>query len=310
MSELRSLIKRTLSLLQHIPGCLVTIDRGTTQFMNQQSDHTANESPSASGDIQTMATSVLQTQTRNSCRTTSPDVSATFPRWHDRLAEHSAEHNLDHSSGTIPHPALIQGKVQVDPSIEAPRNRSLNIAEHSQSELLVMLAALLSKITCSNDNLQASSNNLPNPAVGSPLMAFHARNIPSISIQSYLTRILKYCPMSSDIFLSLLVYFDRMSNAPNTKTCSQHLTTFSSTKQLMGDTVYTFSIDSYNVHRLVITGIVVASKFCSDVFYTNSRYAKVAYVSYSTKVKFSNPIGWWSPAFRAESLGIPISIDE
>lgn len=36
-----------------------------------------------------------------------------------------------------------------------------------------------------------------------------------------------------------------------------------------------FAIDSYNVHRLVIAGITVASKFFSDVFYTNSRYAKV-----------------------------------
>ncbi|KAG6821892.1 hypothetical protein H0H93_006888, partial [Arthromyces matolae] len=33
-------------------------------------------------------------------------------------------------------------------------------------------------------------------------------------------------------------------------------------------------IDSYNVHRLVIAGVTVASKFFSDVFYTNSRYAK------------------------------------
>jgi hypothetical protein len=36
-----------------------------------------------------------------------------------------------------------------------------------------------------------------------------------------------------------------------------------------------FCVDSYNVHRLVIAGITVASKFFSDVFYTNSRYAKV-----------------------------------
>ncbi|EEB97890.1 hypothetical protein MPER_02696 [Moniliophthora perniciosa FA553] len=37
----------------------------------------------------------------------------------------------------------------------------------------------------------------------------------------------------------------------------------------------TFVIDSYNIHRLVIAGVTVASKFFSDVFYTNSRYAKV-----------------------------------
>lgn len=37
-----------------------------------------------------------------------------------------------------------------------------------------------------------------------------------------------------------------------------------------------FVVDSYNVHRLVIAGVTVSSKFFSDVFYTNSRYAKVS----------------------------------
>lgn len=36
-----------------------------------------------------------------------------------------------------------------------------------------------------------------------------------------------------------------------------------------------FAVDSFNVHRLLIAGVTVASKFFSDVFYTNSRYAKV-----------------------------------
>ena len=36
-----------------------------------------------------------------------------------------------------------------------------------------------------------------------------------------------------------------------------------------------FAVDSFNIHRLIISGITVASKFFSDVFYTNSRYAKV-----------------------------------
>lgn len=36
-----------------------------------------------------------------------------------------------------------------------------------------------------------------------------------------------------------------------------------------------FVVDSYNIHRLVIAGVTCASKFFSDIFYTNSRYAKV-----------------------------------
>jgi len=36
-----------------------------------------------------------------------------------------------------------------------------------------------------------------------------------------------------------------------------------------------FVVDSFNIHRLVIAGVTCASKFFSDIFYTNSRYAKV-----------------------------------
>ena len=78
-----------------------------------------------------------------------------------------------------------------------------------------------------------------------------------VTCVSYLLRILKYCPASNEVFLSLLVYFDRMS------------------KLSLEATGRTFVIDSYNIHRLVIAGVTVASKFFSDVFYTNSRYAKV-----------------------------------
>ncbi|KII96042.1 hypothetical protein PLICRDRAFT_67020, partial [Plicaturopsis crispa FD-325 SS-3] len=88
-------------------------------------------------------------------------------------------------------------------------------------------------------------------------LSFHARNVPTISLESYLLRILKYCPTTNEVFLALLVYFDRMSAL-----CEKA-------------TGRAFVIDSYNVHRLVIAGVTVASKFFSDVFYTNSRYAKV-----------------------------------
>lgn len=96
---------------------------------------------------------------------------------------------------------------------------------------------------------------------------FHARNIPTISIESYLLRILKYCPTTNEVFLSLLIYFDRMSkSAHNAHDDADE----AGTRRGPG-----IIIDSYNLHRFVITGITVASKFFSDVFYLNSRYAKV-----------------------------------
>lgn len=137
----------------------------------------------------------------------------------------------------------------------------------------------------------------------SSTLCFHARNVPSISIESYLLRILKYCPATNEVFLSLLIYFDRMSKMGTSATpsASKSASTTSTldlpetTDELVSSVAQQakaqeqngsdqaihagmkgFAIDSYNVHRLVIAGVTVASKFFSDVFYTNSRYAKVS----------------------------------
>lgn len=121
-----------------------------------------------------------------------------------------------------------------------------DLVEYPTSDTIKIVTHLLERITKTNDRLQQPSRHT------SPYACFYARAVPSIDIKSYLARILKYCPCTNECFLSLLVYFDRMSRNSSG-----------------------LRIDSYNIHRLVITGIMVASKFFSDVFYTNARYAKV-----------------------------------
>ncbi|OAD79219.1 cyclin [Phycomyces blakesleeanus NRRL 1555(-)] len=131
---------------------------------------------------------------------------------------------------------------------------SYDLANHPPADTIKMLTGLLERITKTNDKLYAASvesGRHPHPRA-SAYTCFHARSIPNIDIHSYLNRILKYCPCANECFLSLLVYFDRMSRNSSG-----------------------LRIDSYNIHRLVISGIMVASKFFSDIFFTNSRYAKV-----------------------------------
>ncbi|KAJ6510222.1 cyclin-domain-containing protein [Mycena vitilis] len=169
----------------------------------------------------------------------------------------------------------------------APAPAAFDVHSYPSTELLRLLASLLSQIAATNDKLAAATPHTPpsttptrttlatvtptdppiwrtlttasRTAVSTPssVLTFHARNVPTISLEAYLLRILKYCPTTNEVFLSLLVYFDRMS------------------KLSAEATARTFVIDSYNIHRLVIAGVTVASKFFSDVFYTNSRYAKV-----------------------------------
>ncbi|KAG6852291.1 Exocyst complex component S3 [Tephrocybe sp. NHM501043] len=46
--------------------------------------------------------------------------------------------------------------------------------------------------------------------------------------------------------------------------------------KLSSDAVgHSFVINSFNIHHLVIAGVTIANKSFSDVFYTNSHYAKV-----------------------------------
>lgn len=239
-------------------------------------------------------------------------------------------------------------------------------------DIIEMVAALLTKITATNDlqhdalnrnahhlrQAQAQargeegSGDTGMSPLSSSVLAFHGKNVPAITILSYLSRIHKYCPTTYEVFLSLLVYFDRMTERVNdlvmkseearrfqktvvpgnpvdkdtvmrdhddeeeeddrgsseaTETDSEladstdgedstlsaarapEKQTETSTRSGGGgrsahpsapgvsaqqQATY-FVVDSFNIHRLIIAGVTCASKFFSDVFYTNSRYAKV-----------------------------------
>lgn len=237
-------------------------------------------------------------------------------------------------------------------------------------DIIEMVAALLTKITTTNDlqhdalnrnahhlrQAQAQARGEEGAGDGSmtPLsssvLAFHGKNVPAITILSYLSRIHKYCPTTYEVFLSLLVYFDRMTERVNDMVMKSEegrrsqletqqppppplqqprVSTDADKDTVMrdhdddeedssdatetdseladstdGDEIPTsaaagrkpsaaanpvtptggaaqpqqatyFVVDSFNIHRLIIAGVTCASKFFSDVFYTNSRYAKV-----------------------------------
>lgn len=140
-----------------------------------------------------------------------------------------------------------------------------DLARFPTKDTIKMMTFLLEKVIKANDSLQQQQQQPSiSPHTGERRKSsshystcFHARSIPSISIYAYLTRILKYCPCANECFLALLVYFDRMSKSTNTRAAN-------------------LRIDSYNIHRLIISGVMVASKLYSDVFFTNTRYAKVS----------------------------------
>ena len=209
-------------------------------------------------------------------------------------------------------------------------------------DIIEMVAGLLTKITTTNDrqhehlhrHIPESDGSTTLSQQAKSVLAFHGKNVPSITIASYLSRIHKYCPTTYEVFLSLLVYFDRMTEMVNLGSLSsfgenghynsrpgtaqsnsssltsgglsipnpssptnqafrptQSQNPITSNPQDHGppstsipstlsdadayDISHFFVVDSFNIHRLVMAGVTCASKFFSDVFYTNSRYAKV-----------------------------------
>jgi hypothetical protein len=217
--------------------------------------------------------------------------------------------------------------------------RQYEISSMPVTDIIEMVAGLLTKITATNDmQHEHIHRHIPPPdgaanlsPQASSVLAFHGKNVPSITILSYLTRIHKYCPTTYEVFLSLLVYFDRMTEMVNNQSIQRRRrrmdsvsaqsyesrsrstssaayngpapTSYPSVVTPPSSTVMTaqdpqspesaipaslhldeddednffnfFVVDSFNIHRLVIAGVTCASKFFSDVFYTNSRYAKV-----------------------------------
>ena len=71
-------------------------------------------------------------------------------------------------------------------------------------------------------------------------------------------RILKYAGCSEETFILALIYMDQVV-------------------QFNPE----FVISSLNVHRLLITAIMLASKFFDDVYYNNAYYARVGGISNS-----------------------------
>jgi hypothetical protein len=81
---------------------------------------------------------------------------------------------------------------------------------------------------------------------------FHALRPPAISIRDYLHRVLKYAACSGECFVLALVYIDRLIQSNPT-----------------------FVVNSLNIHRLLITSVMLAAKFFDDQYFNNAYYAKV-----------------------------------
>nr|GLL37269.1 cyclin-U1-1 [Ipomoea trifida] len=89
------------------------------------------------------------------------------------------------------------------------------------------------------------------------ITAFHGARAPSLGVHQYIDRIFRYSSCSPACFVVAYIYLERFLS------------------QTAG------FLTSLNVHRLLITSIMLAAKFLDDDCYNNAYYAKVGGITNS-----------------------------
>ncbi|XP_059661043.1 cyclin-U1-1 [Cornus florida] len=137
-------------------------------------------------------------------------------------------------------------------------------AEATTPRVVTILSFVLEKLVARNDRLVVGSSQqqldglsgVVSAPLGKSLNVFHGVRAPSISIPKYLERIYKYTDCSPSCLVVGYVYIDRLVH--------KHPDSL---------------VFSLNVHRLLVTSVMVASKMLDDVHYNNAFYARVGGVS-------------------------------
>lgn len=140
--------------------------------------------------------------------------------------------------------------------------------------------------------LQAQIRN-SRPSTPDEMTSFHAKTIPAISIEAYLHRILKYAPCGNEVLLSTIALFNRMDKLGVFKKSekARRNSLFSDFNENMlyelqiekkeRVETHSFQFNSYNIHRLLVVGVMISTKFWSDIFFTNLHMSRKIFISES-----------------------------
>ena len=112
---------------------------------------------------------------------------------------------------------------------------------------LITMADLLTDICEESSKDKDTNNKLIKP--------FLSKKIPSISIEKYLERLISHTKMEISTLILILIYIDKICK--NNK----------------------FRLNYFNIHKLIVTSMLVSIKYNEDDYFSNSFYAKVGGVS-------------------------------
>ncbi|XP_062201070.1 cyclin-P4-1-like [Phragmites australis] len=113
-----------------------------------------------------------------------------------------------------------------------------------------ILSSLLQRVAERNDTAAAAEGQRP-------VSPFQGLTKPAISIGGYLERIFRFASCSPSCYVVAYIYLDRFLRRRRP----------------------TLAVDSFNVHRLLITSVLTAVKFVDDICYNNAYFARVGGIS-------------------------------
>lgn len=118
---------------------------------------------------------------------------------------------------------------------------------HAVPRVVSLISSLLQRVADHNDAAAASSSSRGPKKITVTASAFEGTSKPVISVRSYLERIFRYANCSSSCYVAAYIYLDRfLRRSPSV------------------------AVDSFNVHRFIITSILVAVKFMDDMWDLNA----------------------------------------
>ena len=111
-----------------------------------------------------------------------------------------------------------------------------DLAVAEMPRVVGVLSALLERVTERNDAAAGPGAELASAS------AFRATTKPDISVRAYLARIARFAGCSPACFVAAYIYLDRLLRRRRA-----------------------LAVDSYSVHRLLITAVLAAVKFMDDM---------------------------------------------
>ena len=135
-------------------------------------------------------------------------------------------------------------------SIEEIRG-SINVVK----SISLLLAEIINENSLEKINFAKAETRKKVLTSAEPRLVFTSKKVPSISIQAFLERILKYTKIEESTLIMTLIYIDRLCDFNQVQ------------------------LSEVNIHRIILATLVLAIKYNEDDYYSNEFYAKVGGVS-------------------------------